>query len=360
MDLINTIFDNVTFLIFSSILFSFLITFVSIPTIVAVAKAKHLVDEPNGRTSHNKSIPTLGGVAIFAGILISLLIFINLQSFPSIQYITPGLLILFFIGLKDDILSISWKKKLIGQIAAALIVILLGDIRITNLHGFFGIYDIDYVFSIFLSLFIFIVIINCFNLIDGIDGLSAGIGIIASIVLGVWFFLINNNQYFILSFGITGSLLAYFYFNVFSKKNKIFMGDTGSLIIGFLMAVLIIEFNEYNIGLESIYTIKAAPAVSIGILFVPLFDTLRVFIIRISRKKSPFYPDREHVHHRLLKLGNTHFQATLVLMGINILFIVIVFLLQDIGILKLTFIILVLGIFLSYIPVFLIKRKKSI
>ncbi|MBI9039395.1 MAG: undecaprenyl/decaprenyl-phosphate alpha-N-acetylglucosaminyl 1-phosphate transferase [Bacteroidales bacterium] len=358
MDLINTIFDNVTFLMFSSIILSFLITYISIPTIVSVAKTKHLVDEPSGRTSHNGSIPTLGGIAIFAGILISLLIFIDLRLFSSIQYITPGLLILFFIGLKDDILSISWKKKLLGQIIAALIVILLGDIRITNLHGFFGVYEIGYLLSVLLSLFIFIVIINCFNLIDGIDGLSAGMGIIASIVLGVWFFIINNNQYFILSFGITGSLLAYFYFNVFSKKNKIFMGDTGALIIGFLIAVLIIEFNEYNIGLNSIYAIKSAPAVSIGILFVPLFDTLRVFIIRISRKKSPFHPDMEHLHHKLIKIGNSHFKATMILLGINILFIIIVYFLQGIGILKLTSIILILGLLLSLIPVFLARKKK--
>lgn len=359
MELINTIFNNYIFLFISSIIISFLITFISIPSIVAVAKAKNLVSEPNGRTSHFQNTPTLGGIAIFSGILITLLILSDVRLYPSIQYIIPGVIILFFIGLKDDILSISWKKKLIGQISASLIIILLGDIRFTSLHGCFGIYEINYFFSVLITLFVIIAIINCFNLIDGIDGLCAGIAIMASVVLGIWFFLTKNYEFVLLSSVITGSLIAYFYFNVFSKKNKMFMGDTGSLIIGFFMAVLAIKFNEHNVGLNSIYAIKSAPAVSIGILFVPLFDTLRVFAIRIYRNSSPFKADRGHVHHKLLKLVKTHFQATLILLSVNFLFIVIVYLFQGIGILKLTFTILLLGMILSYIPIFLIKKQKN-
>ena len=359
MELINAIFNNTIFVISASIVISFLITFISIPSIVLVAKAKNLVAKPNGRTSHSQNTPTLGGIAIFGGILITLLIFLNLKIYPSIQYITPGLIILFFIGLKDDILSISWKKKLLGQITTALIVILLGDIRFTNLHGCFGIYDINYISSVLLSLFVIIVIINCFNLIDGIDGLCAGIAIIASVVLGIWFFLTKNFEFVLLSSVIFGSLVAYFYFNVFGKKNKMFMGDTGSLIIGFLMAVLIIKFNEYNVGLSSVYAIKSTPAVSIGILFVPLFDTLRVFTIRISRNSSPFKADRGHIHHKILKLGKTHLQTTLILLSVNILFIILVFLFQSIGTLRLTLIILVFGMIFSYIPIFLIKRQNK-
>jgi len=359
MDLLNTIFSNSAFLIISSIFLSFLITFISIPTIVEVAKAKNLVAEPNGRTSHIQNTPTLGGIAIFAGILITALILSDVRLYPSVQYIAPGVIILFFIGLKDDILSISWQKKLLGQIAASLIIIILGDIRFTSLHGCFGIYEINYFFSVFISLFVIIAIINCFNLIDGIDGLCAGIAIMASVVFGVWFFLTKNYEFTLLNSTIVGSLVAYFYFNVFGKKNKMFMGDTGSLIIGFLMAILVIEFNEHNIGLNSIYAIKSAPAVSIGILFVPLFDTLRVFVIRIYRNSSPFKADRGHIHHKLLELGKTHFQATLILLSINILFIILVFHFQGIGILKLTLAILLLGIILSYIPVFLIKRQKK-
>ena len=173
------------------------------------------------------------------------------------------------------------------------------------------------------------------------------------------FFLTKNYEFVLLSSVIIGSLVAYFYFNIFSKKNKMFMGDTGSLIIGFLMAILAVEFNEHNIALNSVYAIKSAPAVSIGILFVPLFDTLRVFVIRIYRNSSPFKADKGHMHHKILLLGKTHLQTTLILLSINILFIILVFLFQDIGILKLTFMILILGILLSYIPIFLIKKQNK-
>ena len=352
-------FNNQGLLIILSFFGAMIISIIAIPTIINVARVKRLYDTPNCRASHVDKTPTLGGLSIFAGFFISSLIFINIKLIPDFQYVIAGSIIIFFIGLKDDILSISPLKKLIGQIVAFIIVIEFGNIRFTNLHGFLGIYEIDYLTSVLLTLFVLIVIINSFNLIDGIDGLASGIGIVTSVTFGIWFYLVREYQLTIMAACLVGALIAFFVFNVFGRKNKIFMGDIGSLLLGFITAIFVVKFNELDINPGSPYFIHSSPAVSIGILIVPLFDTLRVFIIRLIHKKSPFKADRGHVHHRILKLTNSHFKASLILMLANIGFIVLVFLLKNMGIYKLTLILLILAIALSYLPVLLLRMKRK-
>ncbi len=353
------IFNNQVLLIVLSFFGALIISVIAIPTIIAVARAKRLFDTLNGRTSHLVKTPTLGGLSIFAGFLISSLVFLNIKQIPDIQYIIAGSLIIFFIGLKDDISAISPFKKLIGQIVAALIVIELGNIRFTSLYGFLGVYEIDYFTSVLLTLFVLIVIINSFNLIDGIDGLASGIGIVTSATFGIWFYLVGEYQLTIIAASLVGALIAFFVFNVFGRKNKIFMGDIGSLLLGFITAIFVIKFNELNANPGNPYFIHSSPAVSIGILIIPLFDTLRVFVIRLIHKHSPFKADRGHVHHRILTLTNSHFKSTLIFMLVNMGFIVLVFLLQNMGIYKLTLIMLIMAIVLSYLPVLLLKMKKK-
>jgi UDP-N-acetylmuramyl pentapeptide phosphotransferase/UDP-N-acetylglucosamine-1-phosphate transferase len=338
---------------------AFIITYISIPSLIEVARAKNLYDVPNGRTSHEVITPTLGGMAIFSGFIISTMIFGNISKMPYMQYVVAAMIVVFFLGLKDDIIGLSPMKKFIGQIIAAGIIIDMGNIRLDDLHGFAGIYDLNYYSSDLLTLLVIIGIVNAFNLIDGIDGLSSGIGIIASATFGTWFYLVGHYQLTILSFALTGALLAFFRFNVFSLKNKIFMGDIGSLILGFIMAILAIKFNEINTGLVSPYALRAAPAVSIGILIVPIYDTLRVFAIRMYRGGSPFAPDRGHVHHRLLDLTRSHKKATAILLSIELLFIIISFLLSDLRIWQLTLVLFILATTLSYIPVYLVNKKKK-
>jgi UDP-N-acetylmuramyl pentapeptide phosphotransferase/UDP-N-acetylglucosamine-1-phosphate transferase len=342
-----------------SFLLSVAISYWSIPSIVSVAKAKHLYDEPNGRTSHKNSTPTLGGLAIFAAVIVSMLIFFDFTTFPDMQYVVGGSIILFFIGIKDDILSISPYKKLFGQIVSSLIIIILGDIRFTSLHGFLNITFIPYVPSVLLTLFVMIVIINCFNLIDGIDGLASGIAMVSSLSFAIWFGLVREWEYVAISAALIGSLLAFFYFNVWGTKNKIFMGDTGSLLLGLFMSVLVIQFNELNIYLDSPYQVAAAPAISFGILMIPLYDTMRVFVSRTMNRKSPFYPDKTHVHHRLLKLGNSHLRATGILMIINVFFILLVFCCRNMSMEPLFLLLFLFATMLSYLPVYLLKRKNK-
>ena len=334
------------------------ITIISIPTIVKVAKIKQLVDIPNGRTSHNGMIPSLGGFATFTAISIALLTLADFQVNPYCQYFLGGILIIFFIGLKDDILVIDPYKKLLGQIAAAGLIVFLGDIHFTNLHGFLGIDQIHPILGSVLTIFVVIVITNSFNLIDGIDGLAAGIGILTALALGGWFYYIGQHQLAIISVAITGAYLGFLVYNVSKGENKIFMGDTGSLILGFGLAFLIIHFNELNL-VEQKMNIASAPAVSFGILIVPLFDTLRVFLIRVLKGKSPFNPDKQHLHHRLLHLFDSHSKTTSTILLFNALFVGLVFLLQNLAIIELIIIEVAVAGALSYLPVMLIKRKEK-
>lgn len=344
---IETLLNNNYFIVIASLLISFLISWIAMPSLITVSRKKNLVDTPNGRTSHKGAIPNLGGVALFASLIITVLTLTNLRSFPSIQYITPGLIILFFIGLKDDVLDISAHTKLKAQILATAIVVILGNIRFTNLHGFLGIDSISYISSVALSIFVIIVIINCFNLIDGIDGLCGGMGVLISLTFGVWFFVNNNNEYVLVASTIIGALLAFLYFNLFSKKNKIFLGDTGAMILGYMVAILVIQFNEFNIGASGIGAINSAPAVSIAFIFMPLYDVLRVFVLRILSGNSPFSADRRHMHHLLIGMGLSHIKATGILLSFQFLFILIGLTFQDLPIWALTLMLLVLGVTIS-------------
>ena len=308
---------------------SFLVTYFSIPSIVGVAKSRKIYDDPSQRKSHIRQIPTLGGVAIFAGFTIAAGSFIDYNFVSSLQYILVASIVIFFIGIKDDVQSISPPKKLLGQILAALILIIPGKLYFSSLHGFLGIYHISVVSSLFLTLFVFIVIINSFNLIDGIDGLAASIGMLVTVFFGLWFYISGNIEYCLISTAMFGSLLAFFRFNVSDGKYKIFMGDTGSLIVGLIIVVQVILFNEKNIGYTSAFPIKSAPAVSFAVLIFPLYDTMRVFIIRMSRGRSPFAADKNHLHHCILKLGFSHAQSTMLIVFVNICFIIITLLLQN-------------------------------
>jgi len=334
-----------------------LISYLSVPPIVTLAKAKMLCALPNGRTSHQGAVPTLGGIAIFAGFIISALLFSSYIVFPPLPFITAGCLIIFFSGLKDDIFIISPYSKIATQILASATIIYFADIRITNFHGFLGINEISYIYSFLITIFVFIVIINSYNLIDGIDGLASVIGIVSSFALGIWFFLTQHFQYAVLCFALAGSLVGFLRFNLSKKQYKIFMGDTGSLLVGFVIAVLVIQFNEFNLLTIGKYKIESAPAVSIAVLILPLYDTLRVMIVRVMRKQSPFKADRGHIHHKLLDLGYTHIQATIILSVFTIVFIFIAYQLQHIGILWLTLILFILATLLYLIPITLILRK---
>jgi UDP-GlcNAc:undecaprenyl-phosphate GlcNAc-1-phosphate transferase len=225
------------------------------------------------------------------------------------------------------------------------------------MQGMFSIGHLSYPVSVFLSLFAGIVIINSVNLIDGIDGLAASVAMLGSFVFGTYFIVAGEWEYAVLSFTILGATIPFFLYNAFGHANKIFMGDTGSLILGFMLTVLIFRFNEMNA--MTIYKpyFVAGPAFSFAVIIIPMFDTLRVFTIRIYRRESPFKADRRHLHHILLDLGFTHLQSTILLMAINVGFILLAYYLNFLGNSDLVYIMLALAVALSGVAIWLRRRK---
>jgi UDP-GlcNAc:undecaprenyl-phosphate/decaprenyl-phosphate GlcNAc-1-phosphate transferase len=338
---------------------AFVITWYAIPSIVTIARMKNLTSVPNRRTSHINSTPVLGGIAIFVAFTLSVVVIAGNYFGTELRYIIAGLIIVFFIGMKDDILVIAPLKKLLGQILAAGLVSLLADIRITNLYGLFHITELPYIASIILTIFVFIVITNGFNLIDGIDGLASGTGILTTLVFGTWFWINGFRGYAILSFAFVGTLSAFFYFNVFDKKNKIFLGDTGSLLLGFTISVLACKFLQYELLTPVASHIVSAPTVVIGILILPLFDSFRVFVLRVHEGRSPFKADRQHLHHYLLSLGYTHKQATAILLTVNVGFIALSFTFSSLGIIWLLALILSIATSLAWMLVRKAEKKRA-
>ena len=319
-----------------------------------------LFDKPNARSSTNKTIPTLGGIAIFFSFVFVTTIGLHGIELAEWSYILIALMLIFFVGLKDDIVTLTPLKKIIAQILVAGILIFFAEIRFTNLHGLLGIKEIGMIPSILITGFTFVVIINAFNLMDGIDGLASGLSMLISLVFGSWFLVSGHFDYAIICFSLLGAIAGFFYFNVYGKEYKIFMGDTGSLLLGTIISILVIRFNEFNVDQTQSYAISSTPIISFGILAYPLIDTIRVMAIRIINRHSPFSADKNHLHHRMLALGYSHIKATYTIIGANAIFILLVFIMHTYGVLRLTTYITVVGSLLFMIPAFIIRKKKLI
>jgi UDP-GlcNAc:undecaprenyl-phosphate GlcNAc-1-phosphate transferase len=346
--------------LFISFSISFAVVFFAVPKIITVANTKKLFDVPTKRSANQqKIIPNLGGIAIFAGIYISSIISMEGRDGEKIIGLLLVTVIMFLMGLQDDTIGLSPLKKLIGQLCVALYLIIVCNIRLTNLHGIFGINEISYGLSLIISLITIIGLINAFNLIDGIDGLAACIGTLISSAYGFLFLYFGQIEYAIVSFSITGALVSFFFFNVFGTDNKIFMGDTGSLTLGVLFAILTIWFNEI-IPTQGSHLEWTLPAISLAIMIVPVVDTLRIIYIRIILGKSPFSPDMNHIHHQLIKINSNHLRASISMTFANLLLICLSFsLINVLGNTVVSFMILVIGFSLSYLPVLVLRIKKK-
>lgn len=303
-----------------SFLWAFGISVFAIPSIITVAHNKNLLDEPNHRTVHATLTPRLGGMAIFAGFVSAITIFGDLNH--ALQRVVAGCILLFFIGLKDDITNISAAKKFFVQIMATGIVIFLGNIRITNFQGFMGIYDLDPGISYGFTFLVIIGITNAVNLIDGLDGLAGSITVVISAIFGFYFYMNGQFGFSYLAFSLMGGVFGFLRYNL--TRAIIFMGDTGSLVCGFLVSIMAIQFVEMG-------NIESAPSISIAILFVPILDTARVFALRILQGKSPFAADKNHIHHVLTRYGASQRATVLVLVIFNFLVAITVIQLDYLG-----------------------------
>ncbi len=303
-------------------LVSFAFGLLALPIVIRIAKAKGLVVRPNKRMSHTGEVPNIGGLGIYFSVMLSYLLF-DYDQIAHNQFFMIGVALIMAIGFIDDILVLTPLAKLTGETLAGIALIGFGDLRLTHLHGIFGIGEIGVVPSYLLSLFVLIGIINAINLIDGVDGLASGLGMLYCLFFAVYFHLVGSTSWSVLAICMIGALAVFFIYNVFGHKGKIFMGDSGSLLLGYLITAFVFRFCEQNAYhvVPEIYHMSAAPAVAICVLTVPIFDTLRVSITRIKQHRSPFKPDKNHIHHLLLRTGLNHIQTTCVLLTVSLFFI---------------------------------------
>ena len=303
------------------------------PPLIWTLRQKHLMDEPDHRSTHGEITPTMGGVGIHISFTFTLIIFTAVLGLGNTDLITVlslmgATMILLFLGVKDDLVAVTPKKKIMGQIVAAAIVVLLADIRVFSFEGLMGIGVLPYSVSMLFSIFVFVVMINAFNLIDGVDGLAGGIALVVSAAFGV-FFLLNENPLFVLvSFILIGAIIGFLRYNL-SDNNKIFMGDTGSMVVGFLLSFQALAFLELNAMETAQFSVSNGPVIVLAVLSYPIMDTIRVFVLRIRDGRSPFSADRNHIHHRLLRLGMKHTQVTLLLVFVNVFIIEFAFITND-------------------------------
>ncbi|MDN3641077.1 MraY family glycosyltransferase [Lutimonas halocynthiae] len=293
---------------------SFLSTFILIPKLLGIIHFKNLMDHPDERSSHKEKTPTLGGVTFFISIVFALFIIHSFDYDGSALNIIMAILILFFVGLKDDLMVLSAQTKLWAQLISISFVLIMPELWINGFSGFLGIHEVPLLFSILMSYFIMVFIINAYNLIDGIDGLAGMLGILILGIYAILFYLSGSNFYFLLSVTGVGFLIAFLRYNL-SKNQRIFMGDTGSLIVGFLIAILTIRFLAMpDASYEQIW-IKPINKflIALSITFFPIVDVIRVILMRLLNERGPFSPDRCHMHHILVDRGLIHKTASITL-----------------------------------------------
>jgi UDP-N-acetylmuramyl pentapeptide phosphotransferase/UDP-N-acetylglucosamine-1-phosphate transferase len=313
-----------TTIIILGFLTAFFVVLLAIPSLIKVAKLKHLVDEPSeDRKLHSRSIPTIGGIVIFGAIVFSYSLWFPEEydhiphMLTNFKHLIAVLILLFFVGVKDDIIGTAPMKKLAAHMIVGFILVVLADIRITSMHGLFGSNTtMEDWQSYLLSLFVYVVVVNAINLIDGLDGLAGGIGVIIASFFGLLFLYNQNVPLALLGFVLSGALAGFLVFN-FSPA-RIFMGDSGSLTIGAIISVLSINAIDIDTTGMPNWLNGNMPIIVMAILVYPLIDTLRVFTIRAFKGVSPFTADKNHIHHRFILLGFSHRQTVLWLYLYNI------------------------------------------
>ena len=353
--------DYMGWLMLMALIVGLIVGCASFPAIINVAKHKHLMDEPDERSSHSGVVPNLGGIGIYLSIMVTMTVLGAVLETKSLLLILGGITILFFLGLKDDILILSPRKKFFGQLLAATLLIVFTDSRIHGFSGLFGVTIMPYVLSVMFTLFVYVLIINAINLIDGVDGLAGGMALLGSVGFGYLFYTQGDFSMAVLAGATAGALIPFLFLN-FSKRYKMFMGDTGSMILGFILSVFVVRFiDAAEANALSPYR-NAAPVVAMAILFFPLLDTFRIFFIRLFIiKKSPFKADKNHIHHRFLSMGLTHAQTTMLILAINMMIMAAAYLMIgfDIHWQLLAVILIGCSLYAIYFVIFLIRSYRA-
>lgn len=340
--------------------FSLMVSLFVMPKVITINKLKNITADIGDRNSHTGAVPTLGGIGVFVGLLLT----VNIAGFLFGTHTQMANLIIFnittfsflMIGIVDDIINISPMNKLGYQVVLAILFCWPSKLLITDFYGFLGLTELSSIVSIIISVFVIVLIINAYNLTDGIDGLAGLLGIIISLFVGVIFYTSNHVFYALISFASVGSLVAFLVYN-FSHKRKIFLGDTGTMVVGFVLAFqMLLYLNLSAISDEVVF--KNAPVFVAALLAYPLLDTTRIFIVRLKNCKNPFQADRNHIHHRLLDLGLSHKSATLFIGFFSCIITSLAYFINHLSIHLVFLILFVVAIILLSIP-FCIKRTKN-
>lgn len=305
---------------------AFVITLIVIPPIITLIKKYRLYDIPNERKEHRVPVPTMGGVAIISGFVVALLFWFPFSNEIGQVCFFLSIAVLFSLGIMDDLKDLSAKYKFAIQITLAVLIALSG-IRITSFDGLFGIHELPLFSQYTFTVLAIVGITNAFNLVDGIDGLAGGLGFMSLLTLGLFLTISGDTNTALVAFAMAGGVLAFLYFNF--NPAKIFMGDTGSLVLGFIIAVLCIRLLQVN-AIATNPLLNHAPVFVLGIVLIPVFDTLRVFAMRIWRGKSPFEADRTHIHHLLTNAGYSHAFAARLICFIHAIILIEVYMLKSV------------------------------
>lgn len=302
----------------------------SIPRIIYVSARKKLFDVPdNERKLHARVVPNLGGLGIFFAFIITGSFFVMPETFLDWHYISAAVLLLFLLGIVDDLISLTPKKKFLAQFIPSVIVVVFANIRLTSLHGLFGIHEIPYILSVAFSIIGCVFVTNAFNLIDGVDGLAGSLGVTYGLTLAASFALMGKTSEAIVACSLIGAIVGFLRYNI--APATIFMGDTGSLIIGFTLSVMsIVLVNAYDpatYAATDLYNLipnsDGLLLLAVGMMSVPVFDCFRVFTTRTIKSGSPFRADRTHIHHFLLDCGLNATQTVGCMAGTNIVIILV-------------------------------------
>ncbi len=343
------------------IITSFLVGFMVTPIVISVLKKANIGDVPGGRKIHKKFTPSMGGISFVVATFITLSIWIWQFPLPDIRFLLGAIALMFIVGLRDDMVELNARHKLAGQFVAVLITVVAGDIRIKEFHGFLGIEELPILISYGFTAFVLLALTNAFNLIDGLDGLAGTVAAISLGFLGGWFYIQGLESYAALSFALLGGVMAFLIFNW--HPAKIFMGDTGSLTLGFALGSLVVAFIVYNAALPEAVFLKLKPTFSAGVVLMiyPLYDMARVFARRISKGKPPMMADKSHVHHFLLRMGLKHNEVALTLGILQLSLILLVFALgsfsDNIVLPIISAVVLFLGYRLDMVAVKYVKKK---
>lgn len=285
---------------------SLVLTFLLMPLFVKFLMRIQILDKGGRRKIHKGTIPSMGGIIIFISFLLAMIFWQPFGVLGEGRFVTAALMLMALIGIRDDIVPLPAMIKLLVQIVAASMVVVVADVKLVSFYGLFGIYDLAPWLSYFLSIMFIIFVTNAFNLIDGVDGLAGTIAFFAFSFLSLWNYWVGNIEVAVFLACFVGALLGFLYYNW--QPASIFMGDTGSLPLGFVLAVFTLEFITFNGALpaESTYKFHAVLSAGVAIVLLPVFDTTRVFLLRLSQKRSPFNPDKQHTHHAVMRKVQTH------------------------------------------------------